>query len=214
VPIVAPGPSPLPASQVFRTTADVLNTARAILNDMQIDSSGDLLSNSQPYTPVLLNLAYENLQNMLADSGVESVDVDEWVILGVPASPSVDPATQVSLGYDGYFDGVNEINAAFSLPEDLLMPMELWERPSGMLTGYSPMTQRLGGMRRFGLRGYFGTWEKRLNRIWLPAANQAIDLLIRGTPGLQALTLPSGDQPPVQVPLARCGAALAYLTGV
>lgn len=214
MPIAPPNPVVLtiPPSQVFWTVNDVLNIARALLNDMQIDQAGDLLSNTQPYTEVLLNLCYANLQDKLADSGVEAVSVKEAVVVGLPASTAADPATQISLGYDGYWDGVNPRNTGFTLPQDLLMPMELWQRPTAVNYPYRKMTQRLGGMPSIGavLPGW-GIWEFRENAIWFPAAVEANDLRIRYVPSLPDLKIPAEGQPPMQIPLARCGQALAYL---
>ncbi len=199
------------ASQVFWNVYEVLNFARAVLNDMQIDREGDLLSNTQPYTEVLLNLCYANLQDKLADSGVEAVSVKEAVVLSVPGSLAMDPATQVRLGYDGYFDGVNTEALPWTLPQDLLMPMELWERTAGSLSGFRMMTQRLGGFPSLGVFGGWGIWEFRENAIWFPAASQANDLRIRYVPSLPDLRVPPEGEPPMQIPLARCGQALAYM---
>ena len=92
------------------------------------------------------------------------------------------------------------------------MPMELWERPTGVNAPYRMMAQRLGGFPSIGgvLPGW-GCWEFRENAIWFPAANQANDLRIRYVPSLPELYMAPEGEPPMQVPLARCGQALAYM---
>ncbi len=196
---------------MFWTVGEVLDFARAIVMDMQIDATGENLSNDKPYVPVLLNLAYDELQDMLEDAGVESVSVKEWFIKGIPASSATDSSAQASLGPTGYFDGVGETQTEWQLPGDLLEPMHVWERQSGAGADFVLMRQHLGGFPARQPMPYYGRWEFRGDHLWFPASTTTNDLRIRGVPSLAELVVPAPGQSGMQIPLARCGSALAYL---
>ncbi len=219
--LIPPAVPPTLAPQVFWAVGEVLDFVRAIVNDMQFASTGDLFTNDKPYVPVLLNLAYDELLDMLEESGVESVNVKEWFVTGIPAAgfavapgilprPVTDSGTQCSLGYDGYFDGANVTRGPWQLPQDLLEPMTIWERNSNAGQDYMLMTQHLGGFPARLPSAYFGRWEFRQMRLWFPASTSMNDLRIRGVPSAAELVVPAPDQPGMQVPLARCGPVLAY----
>ena len=203
---------PALASQVFWTMGEYLDFVRAILNDMQIDANGENFANDKPYVPALVNLAYDELQDMLEDANVESVSKKEWRVYGIPASPAIDPDQRSSLGYDGYFDGQNPTRGPWQLPQDLLEPMAVWERQAGSGQAFRIMRQQTD---KFGGRPplpYWGSWQWSENRLWFPCSTVTGDILIEGIPSLPGLVVPAPGQPGMQIPLARCASALAYLT--
>ncbi len=212
MPIIPPAPL---STVVFWDTEDVLNFARILINDAQGGLSGQDLADSRPYTWPLLNFCYANLANWLEDSNVESSAYSEAIIGPLAAAPtaSSDCNTQCRLGYDGYWDG-NQADATdntFKLPDDCLMPLEIWEQRAGQSGPYLPMRQVLGGIPPVAGSWNLRLWEFRQNAIYFPGAIQANVLRIRYIPALPLLVQPTGTQPYPQVPLARCGQALAYL---
>lgn len=203
------------STTVFWDAEDVLNFARVLVNDAQGGLSGQDLADGRPYTWPLLNFCYAKLANWMEDSNIESCTYSEAVIGPLAPAPtaSSDVNTQVRLGYDGYWDGGNDAtNPQFKLPDDCLMPLELWERQASNVGPFLPMKQVLGGLPPRAGFFNFRIWEFRGNAIFMPGAIQANLLRVRYIPALPLLIQPvnAGDPYP-QIPLARCGEALAYL---
>ena len=200
---------------VFWDANDVLDFARVLINDAQGGLAGQDLSNDRPYTWTLLNFCFAKLANWLEDSNVESCTYSEAIIGPLAPAPtaSSDVNTQVRLGYDGYWDGGNDAtDAKYKLPDDCLMPLELWERQASNSGPFLPMKQVLGGLPPRAGFFNFRYWEFRGNAIYLPGAIQSNLLRIRYIPALPLLIQPKSDTEPYpQIPLARAGTALAYL---
>jgi len=215
MPVLPPQPV---AAGIFWDANDVLNFARILVNDAQGGLSGQDLSNDRDYTWPLLNFCYAKLANWLEDSNVEAATYSEAIIGPLAAAPtaSSDINTQVRLGYDGYWDGgADDTDPKFKLPEDCLMPLEIWERQASNSGPFIPMKQVLGGISPRSGSWNFRYWELRWdsNRpaLFMPGAIQANLLRIRYIPALPLLIQPTGTQPYPQIPLARAGEALAYM---
>ena len=202
------------SSVVFWDAGDVLNFARILLNDAQSSLSGQDLADARPYTWPLLNFCYAKLANWLEDSNVESCTYSEAIIGPLTPCPiaSSDVNAQVRLGYDGYWDGGADLtNAQYKLPDDCLMPLELWERQADQAGPFLPMKQVLGGLPP--RAGFFNWryWEFRQNAIFMPGAIQTNLLRIRYIPALPLLIQPQAGQQYPQIPLAHAGEALATM---
>src|SRR5690348_15502032 len=134
---------------VFWDANDVLDFARVLVNDAQSGISGQDLSNDRPYTWPLLNFCYAKLASWLEDSNVESATYSGAIIGPLAPAPtaSADCNVQVRLGYDGYWDGGNDAtDPKYKLPDDFVMPLELWERQASTSGPFLPMKQHLGGL--------------------------------------------------------------------
>jgi hypothetical protein len=191
-----------------------MNFARILVNDVQGGITGQDLADDRPYTWPLLNFCYAKLANWLEDSNVESCTYSEAIIGPLTPAPTAasDVNTQVRLGFDGYWDGGQDVtNAQFKLPDDCVMPLELWERQASSNGPFLPMKQVLGGLPpRAGLWN-FRLWEFRQNAIYMPGAIQSNLLRIRYIPALALLIQPAPGEAYPQIPLARAGEALAYM---
>lgn len=216
MPVVPPQPL---STTVFWTSEDVLNFARILINDAQGGLSGQDLADDRPYTWPLLNFCYAKLQSWLEDSNVEACTYTEAIIGPLSAAPtaSSDINTQVRLGYDGYWDGgPDDTDPKYKLPDDCLMPLQMWERQAGQAGPFIEMKQVLGGLPprsgAYNLRYWEFRWASTGVAIFMPGSIQSRLLRIRYVPALPLLIAPvnPGDPYP-QIPLARCGEALSYL---
>lgn len=212
MPLVNPAGLP----QIFWDTTEVLNFARVLVNDAQGSLAGQDLSDERPYTWTLLNLCYANLANWLEDNNVESATYAEAIITLPPTGSYTDPSAQAHLAYGGYTDAAGNSWDSPTLPDDLLEPLQLWQRPSGQNVPFAPMTQRLGGLAfQIGgsIYGYLNnTWEFRQNAIYfVGGAYVNTDIRIRYVPSFPTLTQPTGTQAAPQIYFARAGEALAYM---
>jgi hypothetical protein len=195
---------------VFYTSEEVLTAARFLLNDAQGSAAGQLLADNTPYTWGLLNLCYDNLQDDLEDSNVESAMYAEDVIT-IPVSNSQDPAAQCRLGYDGFVDSNGFFYEAPTLPEYLIEPLQITQRISGQNAPFVPVKQRLGGLGT-GYGPYLYEWEFRQNSVYFTgAAAVGLDLKVRYIPSLPALAQPTAENPAYPtIWFARCGGLLSY----
>lgn len=186
----------------------ILNFARVIANDAGLSLTGNLLSDSQPYTLTMLNLAWRKLQNKLTNNDIEEFP-QEIIITGLPlqeAAAFVDPAIQAFLGFTGYNTGLS-VYTNFFLPSDIEIPLRLWERVSGTYQEFMPMRAATDGLGVGPKSGLLRIWEWRGQSIYFLGANQVLDLRIRYKRILPDVAYPNTNQ----IPLIKCAVALAYL---
>ena len=183
----------------------VLNLTRSIINDAALSIDGTIFANTQPYTFPMLNTAYRDLQDALADGGVETF-IKTTQLLLLPVVDPVDPGTQVQISYVGFFNGsVNFENP--TLPWDMMMPLRMWERQSGTFNYFSPMYQVNDGLPSVVQTVNLRYWDWQTDRIYMPGATQVNDVQLRYLAYLPDLT--DGTSP---VLITRSAQALAYLT--
>lgn len=156
----------------------VLNTARVRLNDALQSLGGDTITNAQPFTQQMANDGWRRLQELLANLGVTRLK-REVILTGLPVVASVDPAAQTYLNWTNFFDGVN-LTASLVLPQDLILPLKLWERPTGQNASFGlPMENQLDGLPTWPKTFTNGCWEWREDSIFLPGSLASMDLRIR-----------------------------------
>lgn len=182
----------------------VLDLARALINDSALSKSGNLLADSQPYTFVFLNSAWRTLQDELMNSGVENFP-NEIVLSNLPVVGSTDPASQAFISFSTFFDG-NANQVAPLLPQDLVVPLKLWERPSGTNQVFAEMAPANDGLSSRTKTTNLGQWEWRGDSIYLIGATQNVDVRLRYSRYLADIT-PQGSSP---IPILRSAKALAY----
>src|ERR1700676_632288 len=167
-------------SAPYDSLTTVINAARVRLND-KVDTlaaiGGKILGNTQPFSQQVCNDAWRKLQQFLADllyTGMEQ----EVIYTALPAAGSADPAVQAYFGYNQYFDGQNAW-PAFALPQTLIRPYELWERPAGSGQLMTEMDLVIRGLPAVPKSNWNRLWEWRDDVIYLPGALVATDLRIR-----------------------------------
>lgn len=189
----------------------ILNFARVIANDCAISLEGNLLSDSQPYTFTMLNLAWRKLQSRLSNNSIEAFP-QEAIIIGLPAQTGtglVNPAIKSFLNYQSYNNGSFDF-PNFYLPQDMEIPIRLWERVTGHNSDFIPMRPAIDGLPSTVKTGFFKQWEWRDDCIFFPGASQQLDLRIRYKKIMPDFNQDQGVEQPI--PLIRCAVALAYLT--
>jgi hypothetical protein len=141
------------------------------------------LSPSQGF--ILLNSAYRFVQDKIANLGYER-PISEAVLINIPAMPASvqDPATQVWIGYDFYFDGLNLLNLTTVpvvpvLPNDMLIPLVVKERVTGTKAIFRPMGMANDGLSKRMQTAFEQEWEWRGDRLYMIGATQALDFWIR-----------------------------------
>lgn len=190
----------------YPTAEDVLIAARVMANDAQMSIDGDVLADDQPYIFPMLQLCYEELQKRLVRGGMNTFNKYE-VVTALTAVATPDPTTQVQLMYSGYYDGA-ALHANPTLPPDLIVPLEIWERQTGSLNRWSQMGQVSDSITTSFQTSYSREWDWESDTLFLPGATQSNDLKLKYIAFAPEL---AGAES--QVFIVGCKVALAALIG-
>ena len=160
----------------YDTVGTILNTVKTRLNALNKEAA-DILISGQPYMQQCFNTAWRKFQMLLANMGYIKF-TSEIEIDNLAPKASQDPAVQTSLDWSGYNNGT-VLDTTRKLPQDLILPMRIWQRVTGQNAMFSPMSQWLDGMPSIPATPYNQTWEWRGDSIYFTGANTALDLRIR-----------------------------------
>jgi hypothetical protein len=157
---------PVVGSSAYNTAGQITALVRSLLNDAQ----GNLFTDAVllPYA----NSAYRKLQRALGNSGAGGFLSDD-VLLVVPAITTADASLQVSVT-----DATAPPN---QLPTDLLVPLKLWERPSGSTDDFVEMVDlsRHGGLPSRPQDLTLSVWEWRADGIYFIGATRDTQIRLR-----------------------------------
>ena len=190
----------------YDTVTTVLNAARTRLND-RVEAlaaiSGKLLDNTQAFTQTVVNDAWRKLQAQLADLGYQGLQ-QELTFTNVGASLSVDPAVEVNISYDGYFNGSATVGAPI-LPQTFIRPYRLWERANGSAALMTEMDEIPNGLPAVAKANWNRQWQWRNDALYMPGALLATDIRISYAQ-LLADFVDVGSTPwyAASVPIMRC----------
>lgn len=142
-----------------------MNRARAIANDSYRQGKGRILTDDAAFTAEYLNGALEELQDRLRNNAVISLIQDNIILGPLTALPAPDPAIQVAITYNGFFNGTVMVPQP-RLPSNLMAPLVISERQVGSGLPFVEMTQPREGLPSCFQGNFFGQWEWRQDGIW------------------------------------------------
>ena len=122
-------------------------------------------------------------------------DIGNFPPITIPAVATVDPALQIQLRFDGISGNIPLPANSPTLPEDMLEPLALWERPTGTTDIFLPMINLTshGGLpslpQVFNLR----FWAWNTDFISFIGAEQDTDIRIRYQVGYIPFTLDNNN---------------------
>jgi len=211
----------------FPSLLEIADLVRSFVDDDKRGATGtagegQILTNNTSGTTLPQSVTLQNFMNsaireVRRDCGIMGQPTfirDNYLLLGLPRVNSnlgvgvMNPATQQSLTFTGFFDGV-DINPSFLLPADILQPLELWERLTGTVNPFSEMRQSSGSLRPRNQVNALIDWEWRGNSIWFNGAVQSRDVRIRYIGSLASLSASSIDWSATYVPIPDCQEAVA-----
>lgn len=178
----------------------ILNGARTRLNDAIAALSGDVLTDNQPFTTQMVNNAWRRFQRRLADLGY--VALEKETILALPGMTNTDPGVFMWVSWTGCFDG-SVTQTSPVLPQDLIQPLKLWERPTGSQAQFIEVDNIDGGMDAVSKQDWNQQSEWRNDAIWMPGALPATDLRVRYASYYSDFTSISAN-PNQVVPIMQC----------
>ena len=210
------GNAPYPALSV------IANLARSKVNDDKAGTTGtpgegQILTNSSVTLQNFMNSAIRDTYRDIRIMGQPTLIGDNYILYNLPPINSPlgvgvpNPAVQQALQFSGFFDGLlNWPN--FTLPFNMLYPLEMWERPStGLSSGtpFSLMKQSSGALCPRQQQQWLGEWEWRSDGLWMHGATQYKDIRLRWIFTFADLATPAIDWTQTYVPIADSEDAIA-----
>lgn len=179
-------------AQPYPSLEEVANLIRVIMNDSQMGATGTvgegqiLVDNQQISINVItaLNEAIRQTYRELRNIGDPTLIVDNYIVTDLPVingtqGPGLaDPATQVCLGFQGFFDGTNTFSN-YTLPANMLVPLRVWQRQTGTNNPFNEVGQAQDGLPSYWQGIGLGQWEWRSDGIWFNGSLQNNDVRIR-----------------------------------
>ena len=161
----------------YPTAEDVMNMARAYVNDAFQGGRGRILTDQNPFTVQFLNSALQYLQDKIRNRGVITLYYDNIILTPILPVAEATPGLQQQIAYQGFFDGTIWHDTP-ALPGNCVSVIDLWERQTGSGLPFQPMKQ----MRPI-QDGFQGPrlihWEYRQDAIILLGATVSADLRLR-----------------------------------
>ena len=150
----------------------ILNAARVrVMDELPTlqPIGGQILDRSQPWVQEATNIAWRRLQECLADLGY--VRLEDEKILHLPGVTNLDPGAFITLSW----------TSSPALPDDLITPLQLWERPtsSGVSFQFGEMDKCLNGLPATTKGPWNINWAWQTDTLVLPGAVVNLDLRIR-----------------------------------
>jgi hypothetical protein len=206
---------------------NIMNLVRSLVNDTQAGltgtpGEGQIITDNpavSPFTLPFLNSAIRALYRELRNVGDPALIFDNHIISGITpinganGPGNADPALQVYVGQDGYFDGT-QIWPNVALPGNLLLLEKVWERQTGTNNSFVPMREEESGM---GSRPQYPTlveWEWRNYQLWMVGSTQTNDVRLRYWGSLPTFFSATLDFSSTYVPIIDCTDAVAYKVAV
>ena len=169
----------------YPSLQSIANLFRASVNDSfagqnSIPGEGLVMPDTNPDLLTFMASAIRDMYSDLRNVGDAALLLDNYILLGIPPLTQPNPAVQVSLAYNGYFNGFTW-SPLWTLPISCQTVERLWERNSstGPAGSFIPMTPAPFGLTPCQQGTYMGQWEMRQNAIWMPGSLQTVDLRIR-----------------------------------
>ncbi len=185
---------PVSPSAPYSTGAQILELVQDLCNDQQ----GQLFTAS--FCLPAINSAARWMADELRNRGKMTLVEDEYIVT-IPKVLTPDPMQQVNLTYTGISGNVTANNAP-TLPQDLIEPLVIEERPSPVAPAVGAVPQMMknftamGGLPRRRPNSRLECWEWRSDMLCFIGALVDTDIVIRysAVPFIFSLT---SDTPPL-----------------
>lgn len=206
----------------YPTLEEAANLIRTLVNDDGKGATGTVGEGQIVVDDATVSVKLRNAMNSallwlyqsMGNIGDPTLIFDNYVVKNLPllyganGQGSPDPATQVSLGYAGFFDGT-QWWADFKLPANMLEPTRMWERLTSSNLPFKPLPQAQDGLAPVWQGNLLGSWEWREDAIWFNGAIQNCDIRIRGRKKLALFYGTNIDYSTTFIPLMGCTNAVA-----
>lgn len=197
----------------------IANLTRSLVNDDKRGATGtpgegQILTNDSVTLQNLMNSAIRETYRDVRIMGQPTLIKDNYILFGLPPINSalgigvMNPAAQAALQFVGFFDGLM-MNSLFTLPVDLILPLEMWERQAGTNNPFGLMRQSIGALAPRNQTYALADWEWRTDGIWLNGSTQSRDIRLRYIATFADLAAPGIDWTNTFVPILDSQEAIA-----
>ena len=162
----------------YPVAEDVMQDARAMILDMLRTVKGTILTDTAPFTIPMLNRAIRKTQRKLANNGLPSNIIDNFILTPIFPVANSDPATQVYINQNGYFNGVQQLSQPI-LPPDLILPLSIQQRQTNSGGQFTPMNPAKGPLQSRIPGPFFGEWEWRQDGLYMVGCQNTMDIRVR-----------------------------------
>jgi hypothetical protein len=206
---------------------NIMNLVRSLVNDTQAGATntpgeGQIITDNpaiSPFTLPFLNSAIRALYRELRNCGDPALIFDNCLIRNItpingangPGNP--DPAVQVYIGQNGYFDGT-QLWPNLTLPSNILYLEKVWERQSGTNNSFVEMHQEESGLPSRPQQPTLAQWEWRNYNLNMVGSTNTEDVRLRYWGSLPTYFSPTLDFSTTFVPIIDCTDAVAYKVAV
>ena len=202
-------------SNPYPTVQMVTNLTRTWIQDDMAGATatlgeGQLFPDNTSLSVTMMNVFNSALRTVcrkLRTAIAPMLTFDNVDIIGIPpmVSPtqgvaSPDPSVQVSIGFQGYFNGLT-YNSNFALPMGVLNVERVLERVSGSNDQFSSMQQPAQGLPNGYQNVYNRWWEWRQDAVNMPGSIQTMDIRLRFKGQLITLFTPGINPAYVFIPV-------------
>lgn len=209
----------------YPTLQDVANLVRTLVNDDGAGATntvgeGQIVVDDATVSTKLINALNSSLDwlyTSLGNTGDPTLVADNYIVLNLPVVHGVngigspDPATQVQLGYAGFFDGT-QWNSNYKLPTNMLEPTQVWQRLTSSNLPFRPVPQAQDGLAPNWQGNYLGEWEWRGDGIWFNGSILPNDIRIRYRLKLPLFRGAALNYSSTYIPVQSCVNPVAYKT--
>jgi hypothetical protein len=189
-------------SAPYPVLSTILDAARVRLNDF-IVQGGETLTDTQPFTLPVANLAWQHMQQVLSGFGFYRLK-DDVILFGLQPPATLDSAQQVYVDWTGYWDG-STLDYVRSLPQTMIKPLKVRERVAGVanVVNTAPFTEMDeiidASLPSIPQQQWQGMWQWQADRIYMPGSTVVTDLWVT-----YAKYLPDFGAVSDTVPILRC----------
>lgn len=215
-------PTVVPNITSYPSVLTVTNLVRSDVRDDMPGATGtvgegQILVNNLSVSVTMANFfnsAVRELSRQLRLVNAPMLIVDNYIIENIPPMfgpmgfQVADPAVQVAVGFNGYFDGT-QWHANFRLPHGVFQVVRCWERETGSSNIFCDLGEPSNGMAGVYQTCGWGRWEWRNDMCWFPGSLDYRDLRLRYLAILDAYMVANIDLATVYVPIMDCEEALA-----
>lgn len=212
----------------FPTIQTITNLVRSdVRDDMPgaTDTVGEgqiLVDNMQTSVTManFFNSAVRELCRKLRIVDAPMLIADNYILSNLPPLNGpmgfqvADPAVQVYIGFNGYFDGTlwhNGSGNSWQLPQGCFEVVRCWERQHESNNVFCDMGEPANGLAGLYQTCGFGRWEWRQNMVVLPGSLDYRDLRLRYKMILNALFVAHADPATTYLPIMGCEEAVARI---
>ncbi len=212
----------------FPTIATITNLVRSDIRDDGAGATntigeGQILVDNLAVSVTganFFNSAVRELCRKLRIVNAPMLIADNHVLFNIPPMNGpmgfqvADPAVQVYIGFNGYYDGTDWLNGpgnSWQLPQGCYQVMRCWERENGSNDIFNDMGEPANGLEGVYQTSGWGRWEWRQNMVCLPGSLDYRDLRLRYKMILNAMFVANADPATTYLPIMGCEEAVARI---